>query len=202
MLGDAQSARGIETRQDLAKAVADFHNIGSESDKVTARHEIIAAADRMNARDVLPRSLQLQAAAHDKRAEAERIANGAGVGESAAARLNPQNLARAHRNTDSSLRRYTEASGQAQSLEFGAAQAAAREERASRIPFTKSELSTARLVHDGSGWHEVVRVNGKTVTVKTPYSWTDTIAHGKIEAIAVTHPTDPKKVVVHKVRHG
>ena len=45
----------------------------------------------------------------------------------------------------------------------------------------KSELTvdairTARYVRDRFGWHRVVRVNAKSVTVETVYSWTDRIA--------------------------
>lgn len=39
---------------------------------------------------------------------------------------------------------------------------------------------TATAVRTRFGWHKVVRVNAKSVTVKTPYSWTDRIAIGNI----------------------
>src|SRR5690606_40114905 len=36
-----------------------------------------------------------------------------------------------------------------------------------------SDLADATHVHDGYTWRRVVRVNAKTVTVTTAYSWTD-----------------------------
>jgi hypothetical protein len=103
---------------------------------------------------------------------------------SAAGRLSGSGLKQFHRSTDSSLRRYTEAEAQAKELEHKAALAAHREREAARTHFTAEELKGAKLVQTSTGWHEVVRVNGKTVTVKTPYSWTDSIAHKKILKVA------------------
>ena len=37
------------------------------------------------------------------------------------------------------------------------------------------EIKSARAIRTSVGWHRVVRVNGKSVTVETPYSWTDRI---------------------------
>lgn len=39
---------------------------------------------------------------------------------------------------------------------------------------------TAIAVRDQFGWHKVVQVNAKSVTVRTAYSWDDRIALGKI----------------------
>lgn len=41
------------------------------------------------------------------------------------------------------------------------------------VPFTGEELKAAKLIRTSVGWHKVVRVNAKTVTVETAYSWTD-----------------------------
>lgn len=38
----------------------------------------------------------------------------------------------------------------------------------------------AVLVSDRFGWHKVVRVSAKSVTVETPHSWTDRIALDKV----------------------
>jgi hypothetical protein len=43
-----------------------------------------------------------------------------------------------------------------------------------------ADLRGARFVRDRYGWHEVVRVNARTVTVRTGYSWGDRIAMHKI----------------------
>jgi hypothetical protein len=48
------------------------------------------------------------------------------------------------------------------------------------IPFTDEQYAAARVVRTRFGWHEVVRVNAQSVTVKTPYSWTDRILRKKI----------------------
>lgn len=70
-----------------------------------------------------------------------------------------------------------------------AAKAAAVEMEATRHRFTRAELVGATHVRDRFGnLREVVRVNAKTVTVTTPWSWTETIpfekVHGVIRAVA------------------
>lgn len=57
---------------------------------------------------------------------------------------------------------------------------AAREEDKTRVRLTREEVEDARYVRDRVGWHEVVRVNAKSVAVKTPYSWTNRIPLEKI----------------------
>jgi hypothetical protein len=49
-------------------------------------------------------------------------------------------------------------------------------ERVAQPSVTPERLRTAVAVKTRFGWHRVVRVNAKTVTVATPYSWTDRIA--------------------------
>lgn len=44
------------------------------------------------------------------------------------------------------------------------------------VPFTADELKAAKYVRDRFGWHRVVRVNAKSVTVETGYSWTDRLS--------------------------
>lgn len=41
------------------------------------------------------------------------------------------------------------------------------------IPFTPEELKAARAIRTDVGWHRVVKVNAKSVTVATGYSWND-----------------------------
>jgi hypothetical protein len=48
------------------------------------------------------------------------------------------------------------------------------------VPFTRSELDAATHIRTSVGWHKVVRVNAKSVTVETGYSWTDRYALDKI----------------------
>ncbi|MGV0109816.1 hypothetical protein [Arthrobacter sp. CP30] len=50
---------------------------------------------------------------------------------------------------------------------------AANRERNAPVPFTSEELKAARAVRTTSGWHRVAKVNAKSVSVETGYSWTD-----------------------------
>lgn len=53
-------------------------------------------------------------------------------------------------------------------------------------PVDPATIKGAYAVRDQFGWHKVIKVNAKTVTVATPYSWTDRIPLDKITA--VRHP--------------
>ena len=44
-----------------------------------------------------------------------------------------------------------------------------------RVRFTADDLKGAKGIRDRFGWHRVVKVNAKTVTVETAYSWTERI---------------------------
>ena len=125
-------------------------------------------------------SAELLAAAEAKRQEAQRIYGGVGVPERAGARLSARGLGQAHRRTDSALRRFTDLTAEADLLAYRAALAAAREAEAARVRFTHSDVIGARLVRTSTGWHKVVRVSPKSVTVETGYSWTDRIPHEKL----------------------
>lgn len=48
--------------------------------------------------------------------------------------------------------------------------------RALPDPPTIEQIKAASIVRDEFGWHSVVRVNAKSVTVATGFSWTDRIA--------------------------
>lgn len=63
----------------------------------------------------------------------------------------------------------------AQSRRITEARKAAREAEKARPKLTADDMAGARFVRDSSGWHEVVRVNTKSVTVQSPWSWTDRI---------------------------
>lgn len=41
------------------------------------------------------------------------------------------------------------------------------------VPYTPEQLAAALAVRTSTGWHRVVKVNKKSVTVETGYSWTD-----------------------------
>lgn len=57
---------------------------------------------------------------------------------------------------------------------------AAAEAEAARVRLTHDEVKGARLIRDQFGWHKVVRVNAKSVTVETPHSWTDRITLDRV----------------------
>ena len=63
--------------------------------------------------------------------------------------------------------------------------ATAYAERTKPVPFTPDELRAARAVRDAYGWHKVARVNAKSVSVETGYSWTDRIDITKILQVAI-----------------
>lgn len=48
------------------------------------------------------------------------------------------------------------------------------------VSFTTDQLKAATHVRTDIGWHKVVRVSAKSVTVETGYSWTDRYMLGKI----------------------
>jgi len=66
------------------------------------------------------------------------------------------------------------------SAEYRANVERARADEAARVKFTRDGLLNAVVVADRSGWHKVLSVNQKTVTVETEYSWTDRIPFGRI----------------------
>jgi hypothetical protein len=146
-----------------------------------------AEADRFaKGRQQSSRAQQLRDQAAAERAKLQGIADGAGVGrlgitDPQANRLSGRGLAQAHRNTDSSLRRYTETQQRANALESQAHLAEARAKEAARTRLTRADVEGATHIVDQHGQpREVVRVNAKTVTVKTPYSWTETVPIEKI----------------------
>lgn len=65
-----------------------------------------------------------------------------------------------------------------------AATKAAYAARTAPVPFTADELKAATHIRTESGWHKVVRVSAKSVTVETGYSWTDRYALGKVLQVA------------------
>lgn len=80
--------------------------------------------------------------------------------------------ARRHASYDreaAAYRELAECQREVQALEARIAYA----ERTKPVPFTPEELAAAKAVRTSTGWHRVVRVNAKSVTVETGYSWTD-----------------------------
>lgn len=57
---------------------------------------------------------------------------------------------------------------------------AARQAEQSRVKYTREDLAGAVIIRTASGWRKVAKVNAKTVSVETGYSWTDRVAFDKI----------------------
>ena len=82
---------------------------------------------------------------------------------------------------------------QEQAERFAAAKEAARVAEAARPKFTRADLADAHHVHDGHRWLRVVRVNRETVTVQTPWSWTERVRFDRVHRYADAagfHPGD------------
>lgn len=62
---------------------------------------------------------------------------------------------------------------------------AAREAEAAREKFTAHDLRGVSHVRTDLGWHRVVRVSAKSVTVETEYSWTDRVPVERVLQYAV-----------------
>ena len=52
---------------------------------------------------------------------------------------------------------------------------AKREAELARVRLTREDIVGARAVRTVRGWHAVVRVNAKSVSVHTGYSWVDRV---------------------------
>lgn len=75
-------------------------------------------------------------------------------------------------NLDATVDAAVEAVAAQQKAERLAATAEYRR-RTAPVPFTPEQLAAATHIRTNTGWHKVIRVNTKSVTVETPYSWTD-----------------------------
>ena len=49
-----------------------------------------------------------------------------------------------------------------------------------RVRFTRDDIKGALFIRTRHGWWDVVRVNAKSVTVATGYSWTDRVPFDKV----------------------
>ena len=67
----------------------------------------------------------------------------------------------------------------ARTAEFEAARAAAAEQR-TPVPFSEEQYRAATAVRTKLGWRPVVKVNAKSVSVATGYSWTDRVPRAQI----------------------
>lgn len=80
------------------------------------------------------------------------------------------------RHGDREIQRTIDAAKADLAADIAVERAAARAEYAERtkpVPYTAEELRAATHIRTATGWHKVVRVSAKSVTVETGYSWTD-----------------------------
>lgn len=59
-----------------------------------------------------------------------------------------------------------------------------------RPRLTREDVRGATLVHDGISWRKVVRVNAKSVSVESGYSWVDRIDFDRIRDYRPRHSAD------------
>lgn len=84
------------------------------------------------------------------------------------------------RDLDAQIVREVAAQRRAARAQYQERQRQAREAEAARHRYTADEIRGASAVRDAGGWHRVIRVSTKSVTVATPYSWTDRIPLDKV----------------------
>jgi hypothetical protein len=97
-------------------------------------------------------------------------------GDPALARLGPVALRQHHARTDRDLERYTAAVARVEALRHRLALAVERE----RVPLTAVDVAGAREVRTRSGWWRVVRVNARSVSVESGFSWVDRVPFGRV----------------------
>lgn len=52
-----------------------------------------------------------------------------------------------------------------------------------RVRLTREDVLGAVLIHDGISWRKVIRVNAKSVSVDSGYSWVDRVTFDQIRAV-------------------
>lgn len=117
-------------------------------------------------------------------AVARRDAAAADDRDPAMARVSGALLGKLGRDTDRALARYTAADRNVQALQSKVARAEYDQREAKRVRLTRDDIGGAALVRTRHGWYGVVRVNAKTVTVATGYSWTDRIDFNDVLEVA------------------
>ena len=137
----------------------------------------VALPARLEKAEQRLRKAQTVVAAIEKRLAARHwteldSATGSGIRRKPNARAD----ARRFNSQDRDAAAYVELETAEKELRVLSAQIAAAKRNAP-VPYTTDDLKEARAVRTTTGWHPVARVNAKSVTVLTGYSWTDRIAH-------------------------
>ncbi len=110
-----------------------------------------------------------------------------GGGDRAMERLGPTALRQHQRRTESEMRAHIALAERITVAERRLAESQRLVTEAARVRLTEGDLSGAVAVRTRHGWHRVVRVSSKSVTVATPYTWTDRLSLDKI--LEVRMPT-------------
>ena len=99
------------------------------------------------------------------------------------------------RHGDREIQRTIDAAKAELAADAAAERAQARAEYAERtkpVPFTVEQLRAATHVRTATGWHKVVRVSAKSVTVETGYSWTDRyVLANVLQVVTITEGNQP-----------
>lgn len=96
-----------------------------------------------------------------------------------------RDLARIRRHSDKAVEVWDDAKDREHRARSAAWRVAAAEARAVGPRFGPDDIAPGDLVKSGGTWHEVVRVNAKTVTVPSVVggSWTDRLPYDKVTAV-------------------
>ncbi len=128
-------------------------------------------------------STELHAEAADLREMADQIWARADTGDGATNRAGASLARRINERTDRAAELCSKLARAADSLDHRATLANHQEQEAARVRLTLDDVRGADYVRDEFGWHKVVRVSAKSVTVETPWSWTDRIALDKVRDV-------------------
>lgn len=84
---------------------------------------------------------------------------------------------------DSAYRQWKEATERIEKWTYRVKRLEIRIAEIERPRLTREDVIGAVLIHDGISWRKVVKVNAKTVSVDSGYSWVDRIAFETIRAV-------------------
>lgn len=90
---------------------------------------------------------------------------------------------------DSSYRAWTEAQERITKWSYRVKRLEARIAEIERPRLTREDVVGAVLIHDGNSWRKVVRVNAKSVSVESGYSWVDRVPFDDIRSIRLAVPS-------------
>lgn len=84
---------------------------------------------------------------------------------------------------DSSYRAWKDASERIEKWTYRVKRLESRIAEIERVRLTREDVLGAVLIHDGISWRKVVRVNAKSVSVDSGYSWVDRVTFDQIRAV-------------------